>query len=258
MSFNELLEQLNTAVSTGTLPDLGAWSYIILMLLVFVEGPAATLVAGAMAAAGILRVDLVLICSIVANFLADTFWYLLGYTAAKTALPKNRWLRRRWHMVTEIEQAMQGRAARMYLLTKVSLGLLTIPILIASGLTRVSWPRLLVVSLAVEPIWNGMLVLAGYRLGDSVAHLDRGLRIAAIVGAVLGVLVLIYFYRRMFARIFALATVEAPAGQGGVAASAEHVATGLPDNFGADSETDSMEAEMVMVEAADPPVRPKS
>src|SRR3954469_20157764 len=45
MSLGEVWHQIVAAVSAGTLPDLGAWSYVILMLLVFVEGPAATLVA---------------------------------------------------------------------------------------------------------------------------------------------------------------------------------------------------------------------
>lgn len=96
----------------------------------------------------------------------------------------------------------------MYLLTKLSLGLLTIPVLVASGLARVPWLRLFVVSLIVEPLWNGLLVLAGYRLGDSVAHMESGLRIAAIVGSVVIFLVLLLLYRRMFARLFQMTKNE--------------------------------------------------
>jgi membrane protein DedA with SNARE-associated domain len=104
--------------------------------------------------------------------------------------------------IESMEQALHGRAAQMYLMTKLSLGLLTIPVLIASGLARVPWLRLFAVSVVVEPLWNGLLVLAGYRLGDSVAHMERGLRIVAIVGSVLVFLVLLLLYRRMFARLF--------------------------------------------------------
>src|SRR5688572_25312975 len=45
MSLGEVWNQIVASVSAGTLPDLGAWSYVLLLLLVFVEGPAATLVA---------------------------------------------------------------------------------------------------------------------------------------------------------------------------------------------------------------------
>jgi membrane protein DedA with SNARE-associated domain len=212
MSLGEVWNQVVEAISSRTLPDLGAWSYLILVLLVFVEGPAATLVAATMAAAGILRADLVFLFSVVANFMADVFWYLIGYSAHRGGrVLRFPWLQRRWHMVESMEQALHGRAAKMYLVTKLSMGLLTIPVLIASGLARVPWLRLLAVSLLVEPIWNGLLVLAGYRLGDSVAHMERGMRFAAIGGSVLIFVILLYFYRRMFSRLFNVVKVEPPA-----------------------------------------------
>lgn len=212
MSLGEVWKQVVAAVSSGTLPDLGAWSYVILVLLVFVEGPAATLVAATMAASGILRADLVLLFSIIANFLADTFWYLIGRSAHRGGrVLRYGWLQRRWHLVESMEQALHGRAAKMYLVTKLSMGLLTIPVLIASGLARVPWLRLLAVSLLVEPIWNGLLVLAGYRLGDSVAHMERGMRIVAIGGSILIFIILLYFYRRMFSRLFNVVKPEPPA-----------------------------------------------
>ena len=37
MSLGELWHQITSALSEGVLPDLGAWSYVILVLLVFVE-----------------------------------------------------------------------------------------------------------------------------------------------------------------------------------------------------------------------------
>jgi membrane protein DedA with SNARE-associated domain len=212
MSLGEVWNQVVAAVSSRTLPDLGAWSYLILVLLVFVEGPAATLVAATMAAAGILRADLVFLFSVCANFMADVFWYLIGYSAQRGGrVLRFAWLQRRWHVIESMEQALQGRAAKMYLVTKLSMGLLTIPVLIASGLARVPWLRLLAVSLLVEPIWNGLLVLAGYRLGDSVAHMERGMRFAAIGGSVLIFVILLYFYRRMFSRLFNIVKVEPPA-----------------------------------------------
>jgi membrane protein DedA with SNARE-associated domain len=213
MSLGEVWNQITAALAAGTLPDLGAWSYVILVLLVFVEGPAATLVAATMAASGILRADLVFFFSVLANFLADTFWYLIGRSANEGGrVLQFNWVRRRWHLVASMEQALKGRAAKMYLLTKLSMGLLTIPVLIASGLARVPWLKLLAVSVVVEPLWNGLLVLAGYRLGDSVAHMERGMRIGAIAGSVIVFFILLVFYRRMFARLFQIIRAEPPAG----------------------------------------------
>ncbi len=209
MSLGELWRQITTALAHGSLPDLGAWSYVLLVLLVFIEGPAATLVAATMAAAGILRADLVFLFSVIANFLADVFWYLVGYSIGQGGrVSRLEWIQRRMATIESLEHAIHGRAAKMYLLTKLSLGLLTIPVLISSGLARVPWLRLFAVSIVVEPLWNGLLVLAGYRLGDSVAHMERGLRIAAIVGSVVIFLVLLLLYRRMFARLFQMTKSE--------------------------------------------------
>ncbi|MBK8797177.1 MAG: hypothetical protein IPM07_12895 [Anaerolineales bacterium] len=74
-----ILDQIRIALLTGTPPDLGHWSYLIIAILVFIEGPAVTLVAAAMAATGILRVDLVFVAAAIGNFLADSTWYGIGY-----------------------------------------------------------------------------------------------------------------------------------------------------------------------------------
>ncbi|MBK8051530.1 MAG: hypothetical protein IPK16_33255 [Anaerolineales bacterium] len=54
------------------------WSYLIIFLMVFIEGPVVTLIAGAMVGAGILRLDLAYAARAIGNFLADQFWYWLG------------------------------------------------------------------------------------------------------------------------------------------------------------------------------------
>jgi membrane protein DedA with SNARE-associated domain len=53
----------------------------------------------------------------------------------------------------------------------------------------------------VEPVWNALLVLAGLRLGEYVAQMERGLQAVAIVGTVVVLFVLLILYRRMFARL---------------------------------------------------------
>lgn len=202
MDFGALFHEFWNALQTGQLPDLGFWSYVILMALVFIEGPAATLVAATMAASGILRADLVFLFSMIANFLADVFWYSLGYFGGdRRILLRIGWVRRRWFTIRRLQKSMHGRAAKIYLLTKLSMGLMTIPLLIASGLARVPWYRLALVSLVVEPIWNALLVLAGLRLGEYVAQMERGLQVVAIVGTVVVLFVLLILYRRMFARL---------------------------------------------------------
>lgn len=202
MDFGSLWHETWGAIQSGQLPDLGFWSYVILMVLVFVEGPAATLVAATMAASGILRADLVFLLSMTANLLADVFWYLVGYFGgSRRILLRISFVRRRWFTIRRLQRDLRGQAARIYLLTKLSMGLLTIPLLIASGMARVPWYRLAMVSLVVEPLWNGLLVLAGLRLGEYVAQLEHGLQTLALVGTIVVFFVLLMLYRRIFARL---------------------------------------------------------
>jgi len=202
MDFGAFFHEFWNALQTGQLPDLGFWSYVILMALVFIEGPAATLVAATMAASGILRADLVFLFSMLANFMADVFWYSLGYFGGdRRILLRIGWVRRRWFTIRRLQKSLHGRAAKIYLLTKLSMGLMTIPLLIASGLARVPWYRLAIVSVVVEPIWNALLVFAGLRLGEYVAQMERGLQVIAVVGTLVLLFVLLILYRRMFARL---------------------------------------------------------
>ena len=81
----ELIQGFWEAIRTGNLPDLGQWSYVLIALLVFVEGPSVTLVAGAMAATGILRPELVFVAAAAGNIASDQFWYWLGRLGAPKA-----------------------------------------------------------------------------------------------------------------------------------------------------------------------------
>lgn len=203
----EVLHQIWEAIRTGSLPDLGVWSYLILFILIFVEGPAVTLIAGAMAASGLLEWPIVLIVAILGNFLADVLWYVLGYAGAHHRfLYRFQWMRRRRPMIRRLQDSMKDHGVRLYLMTKLSLGMMTIPVLIAAGLARVRWLSLAVVSLFVEPVWNGLLVFAGYRLGGYIGQMERGLRYFSLIGAVVMLLIFIAVYRRIFQRVIQAGT----------------------------------------------------
>jgi membrane protein DedA with SNARE-associated domain len=198
----EFIQGFWEAIRTGNLPDLGNWSYVLIALLVFLEGPSITLVAGTMAATGILRAEWVFVAAVIGNFFADQFWYWLGRLGGHRGfLFRLRWFQRRKAEIEQLESGVQEHGVKMYLMAKLSMGLLTIPTLVSAGLMSVAWWRLAGVSVLVEPIWTGFLVFAGYRLGEHITRMERGLQVAALVGGVVLLLVLLWWYRRVFARI---------------------------------------------------------
>ncbi|MFN3979970.1 MAG: DedA family protein [Caldilinea sp.] len=198
----DILEHIWHAVRTSTLPDLGVWSYVILCVLIFVEGPAITMAAGAMAGAGILRFDLVFVVAVVGNTVADYTWYVLGrFGGHRSLLFRLRWAQQNEAVIEHLSRRIHRKATRLFVLTKAAVGFMSIPVLIAAGVARVPWWRLFVVSIIFEPLWNGALILAGYRLGDYITELDRGLRVFALVGSIALFIVLANIYRNVFKRI---------------------------------------------------------
>ena len=199
------------AVMHGTLPDVGNWSYLIIFVMVFIEGPIVTLIAGAMVGAGLLRLDLAYAACAIGNFAADQFWYWLGYVGGHRGfLYRIGWVRRRRRQIEEFEIGMQDHGIKLYLLSKVSMGLFTIPILIAAGIARVNWLRLTAVNLAFEIVWTAFLLFAGLRLGEHIAQMERSLQIAALVGGVVFLFLAITLYRRAFQRIMQAGRATVP------------------------------------------------
>jgi membrane protein DedA with SNARE-associated domain len=199
------------AVMNGTLPDVGNWSYLIIFVMVFIEGPIVTLIAGAMVGAGLLRLDLAYAACAIGNFAADQFWYWLGYVGGHRGfLYRIGWVRRRRRQIEEFEIGMQDHGIKLYLLSKVSMGLFTIPILIAAGIARVNWLRLTAVNLAFEIVWTAFLLFAGLRLGEHIAQMERSLQVAALVGGVVFLFLAITLYRRAFQRIMQAGRATVP------------------------------------------------
>ena len=100
----DFFQPLIDAFQTGQLPDIGNWSYLLILILVFFEGPSITLVAGAMAATGALRWEWVFVSAMLGNFLADSTWYALGYFGGYRFLRRHlRWFRENDAQVAQME-----------------------------------------------------------------------------------------------------------------------------------------------------------
>lgn len=174
----EFIRQFWTTLgSSPVLPNLGPWSYLLIALLVAVEGSVTTLVAAALAGAGILNPGLVFVAAGIGNATADAAWYWLGrlerLDTLATRLP---WLRRFEPQIAQLEQNIKASGPRLYLITKLCIWPAVIPTLIAAGMARVSWRKMILVSAVSETIWTGGLVLVGFFLGSYLNQLRAGLQ----------------------------------------------------------------------------------
>lgn len=172
---------------------LGIWAYLLLALLVMVEGPVATLAGAVAASTGLMKPVWVFVAASAGNILADLLWYTLGYVG------KMEWVHRygayvgvRGSLVQRVHNDIQRHSAKFLLLAKLTLGF-TIPALVATGLARVPMRRWLWVLLVGESIWTGSLVFLGFHFGRYVQTLEQGMEIITLVGGLIFA-GLVFFY----------------------------------------------------------------
>ena len=188
------------ALRSGALPEFGHWTYIVLGLLVLVEGPIATLLGAAAASAGLMRPLAVFFAAAIGNLTADTLWYTLGY------LGKTHWIAqfgRRFgvseSLIQHLEAHMTKHATRMLFLAKLTLSFV-IPSLIAAGLLRIPMKRWFPALVAAETLWTGSLVLIGFYTTEAIKRVELWVEYAALGVSVLFVLVVILEGRRLISQ----------------------------------------------------------
>ena len=171
----------------------GGWAYLLLGILVAVEGPFATLAGAVAASAGLLNPILVFIAASLGNLTADILWYCLGYFG------KVEWwmqhigrLGIKESSLARLQKDIYTHIHKVLFLAKLTLGLV-VPTLIAAGLARVPFRRWFGVLFAAECIWTGGLVITGYYFGYLVQQIEKDLRWVSLGGIVVVIGLILYY-----------------------------------------------------------------
>jgi membrane protein DedA with SNARE-associated domain len=199
-SLGQFIQNFILAMKTGQLPQLGYWTYLVLALLVAVEGPVATLLGAAAASAGLMRPGLVFVAAAAGNLTADSLWYVLGYVG------KLEWLLRfgkrlglQADFLEKLEQGMHDHAVKILFIAKLTVSFM-IPSLIAAGLIKVPWRRWFPAVFGGEMIWTGALVLIGFYATEAIKRVEKGLEYLALALALIFILFLLSIGRRIFGK----------------------------------------------------------
>lgn len=192
----------------GGFPELGWWSYALLVLLAATEGPFSVLLGAAAAAAGYLRLDYVYFSAVAGNLIGDTVWYLIGYVGKADRVARfGRFLRIHPEHIDRLEVAIHAHATKLILLAKLSITLM-IPTLVAAGMARVPWRRWFPIVFAIELIWTGMLVWVGYHATGLISNVEHWRHVAAVVAIVALLAAIVWYVRRLIHREEALEIEE--------------------------------------------------
>lgn len=184
-------------IKSGQLPELGIWTYLLLAVLVAIEGPIATLFGAAAASAGLMRPWYVFFAAAIGNLTADTLWYSVGYMGRIEWLfhfGKRLGLRR--DLLEHLKHNMIEHATKVLFLAKLTVSFV-IPSLITAGLLRLPLRRWLPALIAAETMWTGSLVLIGFYTTEALKRVERGVEYAVLTASILFVIFLILAGRRL-------------------------------------------------------------
>ena len=177
----------------GQTASWGGWAYILIAVLVAVEGPITTLAGAVAASTGYLNPVLVFVSAAIGNLTADTLWYSLGYLGKIEWLVRyGTWFGIKESSLTRLQQDIYAHIHKLLFVAKLTLGLV-VPTLIAAGLARVPFKRWFGVLFAAECLWTGALVLLGYYFGSMIQHVETNLRWMSVGGGVIFVAIVIYY-----------------------------------------------------------------
>jgi membrane-associated protein len=180
----------------GVVTQIGSWNYLIIALLVAIEGPIVTLLGAAASASGYLKTSLVLAAAATGNLTADMVWYRLGYAGKmEWLLPYQRWLGIKPRQMTHLVDQMHKHASKILFFAKLSSGFM-IPSLLAAGVAKVPMKKWLPMLLFGEMIWTGMLVFIGYHGTMMLSTISKGIEYVFLGASLVFLFVMVYFIRR--------------------------------------------------------------
>jgi len=180
----------------GVVNQIGSWNYLIIALLVAVEGPIVTLLGASASASGYLKTGFVLAAAALGNLSADLIWYNLGYLGKmEWLLPYQRWLGIKPRQMNHLQDEMHRHAAKILFFAKLSAGFM-IPSLLAAGMAKVPLKKWLPTLLAGEMIWTGALVFIGYHGTKMLSSISRGVEYILLFSSLIFLAVMVYYIRR--------------------------------------------------------------
>jgi membrane protein DedA with SNARE-associated domain len=187
----------------GTVQWVLQHGYPLLFIVMLIEGPVIT-AAGAFAAAlHYMNVWIVLLLSILANFIPDIVYYAIGYWARGKFLDKyGHYLGITPERIATTEKLANQHSGKSLFMIKMT-PLLATPGLILVGATRMDIKKYAFWSLVITAPTSLLYLVIGYYFGaayNTLEHyLNLGIYVAIAAAAI--VIALAYFQRKYFSRL---------------------------------------------------------
>jgi membrane protein DedA with SNARE-associated domain len=155
--------------------------YPLMLLVMILEGPVATLLAAFAASLGFFNIYLVFILSMLGDITGDIILYIIGYTGGARALAKaENILKIKPALVIKMEKLFQNHGKKTIFAVKSTTGLCWITF-IAAGAMRMNFHKFLWGSFWGGIIWSTFLIIAGYFFGYAFETINEYIKYAGFI-----------------------------------------------------------------------------
>ena len=180
-----------------------AHGYFLFFIMMFFESPLVTAAAGVAAALGYYSLTVIIILSILGDFMADLVYYTIGYWSRRTLITRyGHYVGLTQERMHSLERLLHRHAAKALIIIKLS-PIIPIPGLIMIGSVRVPVKQFIITSLLITLPRSLVFALMGFYVGKAYERLSGVISNSmSLVTFIMAVVFITYFmYKKISAKI---------------------------------------------------------
>ena len=160
--------------------------YPIIFPLAIVEGPIVMFISGFLIRIGFFSFWPIYFILMAGDLTGDIFWYFVGRNGGRPLIEKyGHYINLTEANVERAEGFFQDHQTKILFISKITMGFgFALATLVAAGMARVSFKKYFTINFLGQFIWTGILIAAGYFLGNFYTWVDKSLRWAFVMSLI--------------------------------------------------------------------------
>lgn len=180
------------------------WGYPLMLVLMILEGPIATLASAFLASLGYFNVAIVFALSVAGDVVGDIILYYIGWFGGPKVIEKaQKFLKIADSTIEKLKNKFHQNSQRLIFYVKSTTGLSYITF-ITAGAVRMNIWKFVKNSILGGLVWSSLLVILGYFFGYAAEQISQYIKYAGIVifaAAILALLVLGLYKKQQSKRL---------------------------------------------------------
>lgn len=173
------------------------YGYWITFILVFIEGPIVTVIAGFLASLDIFNFSIILAVVITADFLADVMYFLIGRWGGRPVMKKvERWTKFRDAQVEKLEKGFQEHAGKTLVIAKFT-NIIGAGILVVGGIARVPFYKFAFYMFVTTAFKSFVLLCLGYFFGAAYEGINSVFGYIALGTMAIFLIVFLVYWKKV-------------------------------------------------------------